>query len=536
MIELNIGDCLDVLKEMEDNSIHAIVTDPPYGLSEHSTQDAFDCLNLWIKGEEFAHNKKGFMGRSWDGWVPGPEIWKECYRVLKPGGSLLVFTGTRSVDLMGIAIRLSGFRILQCIIWVFGSGFPKSTDLSKQIDKKFNAERKVVGRHHNPARNKKMKTIFSDDNYEWVKSDGLNITESATEEARKWDGWKYSISPLKPALEVIFWAQKPYEGKPVDSIMKHEVGAFNIDECRVGLNNEKPPSGSAKRIYKSNDYTDDKIYGDNKNTPISGRYPANLLLGHSPGCRKVGKKKVKGTKPHPVYSNVDKYEGWGNITKKKGEIVNKYEDEDGNETIDDWECVDGCAVKALGEQSGESSSLSYRSPDRGGSGASLMFSHSEGGIRDIGDSGTAARFFNQFQFDDDPFFYCAKTSKKERDAGCEGLEYKSAGEVTGGRKEGSAGLDCPGSGAGRKSGNYNYHPTVKPLKLMQWLIKLVTREGQTVLDPFMGSGSTGCAAVLEKRDFIGIELDEEYVKIAEARIKYWESTIKKQPLKLESNS
>jgi site-specific DNA-methyltransferase (adenine-specific) len=144
--------CLTVLSTLPENSIDAILTDPPYGLSDHKQVDVEKCLAAWLKGEPFLTKKKGFLDNSWDGWVPGPEIWKECLRVLKPGGYMLAFAGCRTLDLMSLAIRLGGFRIHPQLAWLYGSGMPKGSNLSKQFDKGHERpvayERKLHGGKH----------------------------------------------------------------------------------------------------------------------------------------------------------------------------------------------------------------------------------------------------------------------------------------------------------------------------------------------------------------------------------------------------
>jgi site-specific DNA-methyltransferase (adenine-specific) len=140
------GDSIDVLRTMEPDSIAACVTDAPYGLSDHSPDDVLACLSAWLRGEEYRPRAKGgFMGRSWDAWVPGPELWREVYRVMKPGAYLACFAGTRTADLMGIAIRLAGFRAIDTVHWAHLQGFPKSMDISKAIDRAAGAEREVIG-------------------------------------------------------------------------------------------------------------------------------------------------------------------------------------------------------------------------------------------------------------------------------------------------------------------------------------------------------------------------------------------------------
>ena len=199
MIDLRLGDCLEVLQSMEDNSVDSIVTDPPYGIS--------------------------MMGKKWDYDVPSVDIWTECLRVLKPGGHLLAFAGTRTQHRMCVNIEDAGFEIKDMIMWCYGSGFPKSQNVGKAIDKAAGAEREVVGLNPNNRDR-------SSHNYNSVGNVGSEavITAPATPEAQQWDGWG---TALKPALEPITVARKPFKGTVANNVLEHGTGAINIDECRV---------------------------------------------------------------------------------------------------------------------------------------------------------------------------------------------------------------------------------------------------------------------------------------------------------------
>lgn len=383
-IRLMNGDCLEKLKELEDNSIDSIVTDPPYGLS--------------------------FMGKKWDYDVPSVEIWKECFRVLKPGGHLLAFAGTRTQHRMAVKIEDAGFEIRDMIAWVYGSGWPKSLDISKAIDKKFGAERTEGGRVW--AGGKRTGGIVKDDETETT-SERTIFDTPATDEAKEWSGWG---TALKPSMEPITVARKPLsENTVADNVLKFGTGGINIDGCRVSLNGEKPfsyPNGrQGSACFKK------KSLETNLETPIqgndNGRFPANLI--HD------GSDEVVDLFPN---------------TGKSGIAV---------------------------QRNGGGQKL-------GGNG---IYGGSKGLIRDdvgYSNSGSTSRFF-----------YCAKASQKDREEG-------------------------------------NNHPTVKPTELMKYLCRLVTPKNGTVLDPFMGSGSTGKAAISERFSFVGIERDEEYFKIAQNRI------------------
>jgi DNA modification methylase len=371
--EIHTGDCLDVMRTMPDCSVDSIVTDPPYGLS--------------------------FMGKRWDYDVPSVEIWQECLRVLKPGGHLLAFAGTRTQHRMAVRIEDAGFEIRDMIAWVYGSGFPKSLDVSKAMDKAARAEREVVGEgpysSRRPRADVKAMHAYSDGVGDYGSS---LITAPATEAARQWHGWG---TALKPALEPITVARKPLIGTVAENVMQYGTGGVNVDRCRVG---DEVLSAHIRGVTRIDTF---KGAEGNEMAERTGRWPANFI-------------------------------------------------HDGSD-----EAVDLLA--------------------------------------------SAARFF-----------YCAKASKRDRDEGLDGMSVWTAAQRTG-RGEGSAGIT---GYAGATGSARNHHPTVKPTDLMRYLCRLVTPPQGTVLDPFMGSGSTGKAAALEGFDFIGIEMSDEYVEIARRRIEH----------------
>ncbi len=248
MHELHLGDCLEVLKTLPDDSVDSIVTDPPYGLS--------------------------FMGRKWDYDVPSQEVWAECLRVLKPGGHLLAFAGTRTQHRMAVRIEDAGFEIRDMIAWVYGSGFPKSLDVSKAIDKAAGAEREVV--HTLPAGSGPLKTGHVNKSGGWLsigteRSPELKITAPATEAARQWSGWG---TALKPALEPITVARKPLIGTVAENVLAHGTGALNIDGCRVGTESTMRHTNHTMRGGNfENHRPGDRIECGS----VSGRWPANLI-------------------------------------------------------------------------------------------------------------------------------------------------------------------------------------------------------------------------------------------------------------------
>jgi site-specific DNA-methyltransferase (adenine-specific) len=401
MIETKLihGDCLEKLKELPDCSVDSVVTDPPYGLS--------------------------FMGKKWDYDVPSVEVWKECLRVLKPGGHLLAFAGTRTQHRMAVRIEDAGFEIRDMIAWVYGSGFPKSLDVSKAIDKAAGAEREVVGQGPNQSRRPKPGNGVT-----MHMPAGDPITAPATDAARQWQGWG---TALKPALEPITVARKPLGEKTVAAnVLEHGTGAINVDGCRVG-------------------------------TETITQRLATVVGGKSIGAKAVGVPQ-----------------------KATGETT---------QTIGRW------PANLIHDGSDEVVGLF---PDGGAHGGKGKFvQHSWGGREPTKQNiepskGSAARFF-----------YCAKTSKRDRNEGCEKLLDKEWA---------LDGACIPERGNRPFNPSKNNHPTVKPADLMRYLCRLVTPPGGIVLDPFMGSGSTGKAAVLEGFQFIGIEREESYMEIAEARI------------------
>jgi site-specific DNA-methyltransferase (adenine-specific) len=427
-MRLLLGDCLDKLKELEDNSVDSIVTDPPYGLS--------------------------FMGKKWDYDVPSVEIWQECLRVLKPGGHLLSFAGSRTYHRMAVRIEDAGFEIRDQIMWIYGSGFPKSMDIAKQLDKHAGAERVVVGKREHPTLKDKSKitepSTASHGGNEWNRE--WNITAPATDEAKEWDGWG---TALKPAHEPIVMARKPFSGTVAQNVLEWGTGGINIDECRIGVQPNDDIFAKNPHTQGGFGHGDATIYGDSSGAdnydPTKGRFPANVIFDKEAG-------------------------------------------------------------KILDEQTGISKSAKVKNDKGAYAGVS-----NTGFMRGVSNSTN--------QYDDiggaSRFFYCPKTSKSDRNEGLDGFE----GKVTR-RDDGQPyGMNTnqfrpDGSERNPVQPKQNFHPTVKPTDLMAYLIRLVTPKGGVVLDPFMGSGSTGKAAVREGMEFVGIEREKEYFDIAEARIQY----------------
>ena len=256
---LHHGDCLEVLRAMPDASVDAVVTDPPYGLSNTSPRRVAEAIGRWAAGDtEYVPAGRGFGDHSWDSFVPPPAVWEECLRVLKPGGHIVVFAGSRTQDLMGLSVLLAGFDVRDSVAWIYSSGFPKGQDLGRQIDKKLGAEREVVGTYMGASNIGKK----ADGKWGYVPGQGANpgadrsvpITVPATEEAKRWDDWS---SQLRPSHEPVVVARKPFKGSLVDNVMEHGTGALNVGATRIPL------------------VDGEKTYGPSME---KGRWPANVIM------------------------------------------------------------------------------------------------------------------------------------------------------------------------------------------------------------------------------------------------------------------
>jgi site-specific DNA-methyltransferase (adenine-specific) len=409
-IKLYQGDNMESLKKLPDNSIDSIVTDGPYGLK--------------------------FMSKRWDYDVPSVEFWKEVLRVLKPGGHVLSFGGTRTFHRMVVNMEDAGFEIRDQIMWIYGSGFPKSLNIGKAFDKKNGNEREWISESpYGPRVSSKSQSLVHN-----------TMHSDLTKGSSQWEGWG---TALKPANEPICLARKPLSEKTiVDNVIKWGTGGINVDGCRIGTDDKLS-------IHKGNLFNGNSGIETNDSFISSGqeggRFPANILF-----------------------------------------------DEE--------------AAQVLDEQSGISKAKKERVGIKGGQ--SL---HEGGWKKDVegkwpGDNGGGAS----------RFFYVAKVSKKERNLGLDNFEEVES--------------ILPGLNTFDEEGNRlradgsiipplvskNNHPTLKPINLMTYLCRLITPPGGIVLDPFMGSGSTGISACLEGFRFVGMELQEDYFKIAEARVNNFE--------------
>jgi len=457
------GNSIEVLEKMEENSVDTVITDPPYGLSNISEKKIRETMMKWLSGEDdYIPGGSGFMGKDWDAFVPPPALWREVYRVLKPGGTALVFAGTRTQDLMSMSLRLAGFEIKDTILWIYGSGFPKSLNIAKNIRKQlenmYNEYKEDMYLRHKKLKNVNIADKIFQKNQIEV---GNNIVKN------DWEGYG---TALKPAFEPIILAIKSPEGGYAQNALKWGVAGLNIDGGRIGTN-EKLSIGSGKVGYGSN------LDGKNKGEQHpQGRFPANIILECI--CDEV----IEGTEEIKEPEEV------------KGGIWRKSEGKPAGRTYKGGYRIHTnpeCPCYMLDEQSGE---LGLSSGGGNGNAVSIFGTDTsknrEKGRVGFGDKGGASRYFKQIKVDltgkgenNARFFYCAKASKKERGVG-------------------------------------NTHPTVKSLKLMEYLCTLTkTPAGGIVLDPFGGSGTTAIACKNVGRQWILIELHEKYCEIAKQRIK-----------------
>ena len=471
-VDLRLGDCREVLKTLESESVDSCICDPPYEL--------------------------GFMGHKWDnsGIAYDVGMWRECLRVLKPGAHLVAFGGDRTYHRMASAIEDAGFEIRQMIVYIHGQGFPKSKNISAAIDQELGAVRETVG----TGQSGKTRNVLNAALHPETFGGEYQISAPATDEAKQWDGFGRA---LKPSLEPICLARKPIREKNLArQVMATGTGALNIDATRVGTTGARNNGNSGKDTF----FTEKGAYP--RVDYNKGRWPPNLLLSHDARCEAIGVKRVQNAQGVRGASTRI-YGGGKGLTAATGEPVGY-----GEEIVHEYSCHDSCPIAELDRQSGETRSGETRSGETPGTGGIWSPSSGTPCGPQHGDSGGASRFYPQF-----PFRYQAKPSRAEKERGLDGLPVKTAGEATL-RQDGTAGLQSPRAGAGRTSeGVRNHHPTVKGVDLLRWLVRLVTPPGGLICDPFLGSGTTGVAAVRESMRFLGIELSAEYLEIARARIK-----------------
>jgi site-specific DNA-methyltransferase (adenine-specific) len=523
------GDNIELLKNYPDNYFDAVVTDPPYGLGKEP--NAQELMKDWVEKGYHEISGTGFMGKEWDAFIPQPVFWKEVFRVLKHGGHVLSFFGTRTYDWGVMSMRFAGFEVRDCIQWLYGSGFPKSHNISKALDKMEGAEREVVGKKERgsveEAKERGAGFLSDPANRNNTKQFGYGtelITAPSTESAKQWDGWG---TALKPANEPIVLARKPLEkGLSIaENILKWGVGGINIDASRVGSETRTTP------VFSNDTKTDSTSFNLNSNIQHErvetnqGRFPANIILTHHEDCECKGTKKVKAIKggnSRAIQKNT--YNDFGkNYDNTPNGVGCGFGDENGQEEVENWDCHEDCPIRILDEQSGITKSSGGNIGVKNNS-VYGKFNDSVKGQSGIGDKGGASRFF-----------YVAKASKAERNKGLEHFEEKPLAFSNQAKAELKRGnLEFNGNGITGEGivghGNKvnmlkNFHPTVKPIKLMQYLVKMITPPNGIVLDPFCGSGTTGVACKLDGFQFVGLEQDLEYAKIAEARITNYEPEV-----------
>lgn len=510
------GDNIELLKNYPDNYFDAVVTDPPYGLGKEP--NAQELMKDWVEKGYHEISGTGFMGKEWDAFIPQPIFWKEVFRVLKHGGHVLSFFGTRTYDWGVMSMRFAGFEVRDCIQWLYGSGFPKSHNISKAFNKIDGVEFE-----EKPAEGVGFMKPDSED-WNVTKNQLIQKGESSAN-AKRWDGWG---TALKPANEPIVLARKPLEkGLSVaENILKWGVGGINIDASRIG--NEMMGGGTMPDFRDLGKKSKEAIgidklsFGQVSNVDrkdysnlTQGRFPANIILTHHEDCVCKGTKKVKSDGHHS--GKVPDNGGLYNLGLKPLEDKGNIHAQNGKEEVEDWDCHEDCPIRILDEQSGVTKSSkrgSHNSRVRTSGDIYKQDKDEYGEDNTYGDKGGASRFF-----------YVAKASKSERNKGLDGFDNKPPMyESHRPNYENTKGVETPYAGAGRTGNeNKNNHPTVKPIKLMQYLIKMITPPNGIVLDPFCGSGTTGVACKIDGFQFVGLEQDPEYAKIAQARIDKYKS-------------
>jgi len=492
---------------MDENSIPFIITDPPYLLEFMGKK--FDKQHKDLEGE----NEGQKMQKWHTGWLI------EAYRVLKPGGYLVAFGGTRTSHRLACAMEDVGFEIRDTMMWIYGSGFPKSLDISKAIDKRMKVKREVIGSKGTYADIKRDKETGQDGLHGGIAKNRprveVDITKPATDEAKKWNGWG---TALKPAYEPIIIAMKPVSKSFVDNALNEGVAGINIDGSRVATN--KNVDDMLRKVERnerqSRQWRDGSGFKNEHNELTGvredGRFPANVILQHHEECKKIGTATIKEGNPD---GDCDKGISSTNLYGWNKSDIYKSGQHYGEETIEEWECHKDCPVRIMNEQSGISKS-------GGGSGEKSMgalgdniygkynkkLGDNAGGL---GDSGGAARFF-----------YTAKASKSERNIGLEGMK-KDFHRRDDGQPYGMNTNDQRPDGSKRKEveSQENFHPTVKPVDLLIYLVRMFsTPDGGTVYDPFTGSGTTGIACKILDRPFIGSETEADYFVISKKRLQY----------------
>ena len=532
-VHVEHADCIEFLATLAPDSVDAFVEDPPYGL--------------------------GFMGKTWDHAVPGPEYFAAQLRVAKPGAHLVAFGGTRTYHRLTCAIEDAGWELRDCLMWMYGSGFPKSHNISKGIDKAAGAERKVVGRRTDGVGNTES-SLHKREGFAASRDTEFDITAPATDAAKQWDGWGTN---LKPAWEPIILARKPFKGSATANVLEYGPGALNIDGCRIaGI---KGVPASPRRAAQG------AAYGDLGNDPgtgtgwdaDAGRWPANVILDPEAGAVLDAQTGVlrSGALPSSVggpsrffFNAHESDDEWvdrnqipkpastaercfdlsnehvasalsravteglpggtvSNVCLAASTIATPSESRTIVETVIETILSTGPAFwhgQQLESITGKTGRARYAVARKQIGITTITVSHWRSGSCAAPATFSITHASAEAGGLDSRFRYCAKASKAEREAG---LEDFNAHVVDDGR-------DTPNDTAYQrgKTERRNTHPTVKPIALMRWLVRLITPPGGLVCDPFCGSGTTGCAAVAEGFGFLGIEKDRESADIARVRV------------------
>ena len=457
-VAVHMGDNLPWLRSLPDNSVDSLVDDPPYGLSKPPPIE--ELLSAWLAGDDYDHDTGGFMGRKWDALVPGPVTWREVFRVMKPGAHGVVFSGQRTIDLMGIALRLAGFEVRDCCGWTYWNGFPKNHDIGKSVD---------------------------------------GIGGSSAEFSAFRDACRDSMKLLGVTRAEVNTALGNYMASHYLTKGSQPAVPGWQDYCVL------------RGLLHLGDKWDD-AFAPPAGREITGQHASGLAVGAAGvGGSGVG----RARRDNPATPAAQQWDGFGTALKPCIEpflLIRKPLAEGtiarqvlatGTGALN----IDGCRYP-FGDKA-------WPGP-QGKDDLSRPGNAFRGPILGDGKEGrTAGSDIGRFPAN---IYHCPKASTKERERGCDSLPEVAGHDIVS-RKEGSAGLENPRAGAGRKSkGRKNTHNTIKPVRLMRWLCRLVTPPGGTILEPFMGSGTTGVAASLEGFDCIGAEFMPEYHAIAEARI------------------
>lgn len=556
-------DCRTAMSLMDADSVDSIVTDPPYGLSREP--DMAEVMRHWLAGDDYEHGGSGFMGKSWDSFVPGPAVWREAYRILKPGGHLVAFFGTRTYDLGVMALRLAGFEVRDQLAWVFGQGFPKSHDISRKLEK----DCCLCTRQALPNDHARAQTTPEHDLRLVPETD---LPAAVHDANQPYEVLQQSVPQCRlpttgeraePEEGVAGGVQSGLEGRGNTETTEGKLQRGSLRSVPAGPPTDGAegrlhygaPNGDGENVWVSADANRSgesyRPQPGQQSPEQSGTLPderRSQAWGGWPICSGCGKPNIPeglGTALKPAYEPIvlcrkplSERTVAANVLRWGTGAVN----------------IDGCRVgdevrvnpAAANKAGGSSLNMSAVGMPEGVAGREAVgrwpanlahdgspevlaqFPDSKAGVQtrpkgsggiwsdvsndpcgpQYGDSGSAGRFF-----------YCAKASKADRNRGLDDMpEQPSAASQFRPNHAAGAAAGENGNPYGRWSPVRNTHPTVKPTALMQWLVRLVTPPGGTVLDPFMGSGSTGVAAVLEHFDFIGCEMTDEYVPIATARI------------------